>query len=77
VSGSPDKAASFDRGMSEERESSNYFEIREALKELERGIHSKDAMLKMMVLKCGDNASSLKKVKTFINKGDPNNADKY
>lgn len=51
-------------------------EIRELVKELERGIHDKVALMKMVILKCSDVQSNHKKIKGFINKGDVNNADK-
>lgn len=78
MGGSPDRAASQDRAavIDDAGVNHSYKEIKELLKELERGIHSKESMLKMVVLKCGDNAANYKKVKGFLNKGDVNGAEK-
>jgi hypothetical protein len=38
-------------------------ELRELLKELDIGIHDKEVLLKMVILKCSDAANSYKKLK--------------
>lgn len=51
-------------------------EIRELIKELDKGIGDKVNLMKMVILKCGDAANSYKKIKTLVNKGDVNSIEK-
>jgi len=46
------------------------------LKEIERGVHDKIALMKMIILKFGDVGNNYKKLRGFVLKGDSNNAEK-
>ncbi len=72
--GSPDRAAAADDFV--EYQGGNSKEIREIIKELNSGIHDKVSLLKILIIKCTEADANYKKIKHFINKADPNNADK-
>ena len=50
--------------------------MKDIIKELNKGIHSKVSLIKIIILKCGDAASNYKKIRDYINKGDVNGAEK-
>ena len=54
----------------------NSKEVKELLKELDSGIHDKISLIKMLIIKCSEADNNYKKIKTAINHGEVNNADK-
>jgi hypothetical protein len=51
--------------------------VRELLKELDQGVHSKVQILKMLTVKCSDADSTYKKIRQYLIKGDITQAEKY
>eukprot|EP00349_Pseudokeronopsis_sp_Brazil_P006134 CAMPEP_0202959628 /NCGR_PEP_ID=MMETSP1396-20130829/3811_1 /ASSEMBLY_ACC=CAM_ASM_000872 /TAXON_ID= /ORGANISM="Pseudokeronopsis sp., Strain Brazil" /LENGTH=59 /DNA_ID=CAMNT_0049678297 /DNA_START=435 /DNA_END=614 /DNA_ORIENTATION=+ len=51
-------------------------EIKQIVKDIERSVHDKLALMKMILLKLGDQSGGLKKLRGYLSKGDANNADK-
>lgn len=54
----------------------NSKEVREALKELDSGIHDKLSLIKMLIIKCSDADSNFKKIKKALSQGEYSTADK-
>ena len=54
----------------------NSKEVKEALKELDTGIHDKLSLIKMLIIKCSDADSNFKKIKKALSQGEYSAADK-
>lgn len=54
----------------------NSKEVRDLLKELDQGVHSKVQILKMLTVKCSDADSTYKKIRQYLIKGDITQAEK-
>ena len=51
-------------------------DVKDLLKELNSGIHSKVSILKMIAVKCSEAESSYKKIRTLLVKGDATQAER-